>query len=125
MKLLIDSNALIWMAANPRELAPAARRTLQDPDNDRFVSIVSIWELTIKISIGELRLPGKPTAAVEGMAATLLPISLAHIDRVERLPFHHRDPFDRMLVAQAIEDGLTIVTRDHRLQAYGVPLLRA
>ncbi|MGE0574152.1 type II toxin-antitoxin system VapC family toxin [Reyranella sp.] len=125
MKLLIDSNALVWMAANPKELAAAARRVLLDPDNERFVSTASIWELTIKMSIGKLRLPDRPAAAVEGMAATLLPISLAHIDRLERLPFHHRDPFDRMLVAQAMEDGLTIVTRDRRLKPYGVPLLAA
>lgn len=113
------------MAGQPAILSPEARRTLQDPDNDRFVSIASIWEITIKISRGKLVLPGKLEAAVDGMAAALLTITLAHVDRVGSLPFHHRDPFDRMIIAQAMEEGLTIVTRDRHFQAYGVPLLIA
>jgi PIN domain nuclease of toxin-antitoxin system len=125
LKLLIDSNALIWMAGQPAILSPEARRALQDPDNDRFVSIASIWEITIKVSRGKLVLPGKLEAAVDGMAAGLLSITLAHVDRVGSLPFHHRDPFDRMIIAQAMEEGLTIVTRDRHFQAYGVPLLMA
>lgn len=125
MRLLIDSNALIWMVGQPAVLSPQARRALQDPDNDRFVSLASIWEITIKLSRGKLVLPGKLEAAVDGMAAAVLSITLAHIDRVGSLPFHHRDPFDRMIIAQAMEEGLTIVTRDRHFQAYGVPLLIA
>ncbi len=125
MKLLIDSNALIWMASEPTVLSSEARRALQDPDNDRFVSIASIWEITIKMSRGKLVLPERLEAAVDGMAAALLSITLAHVDRVGSLPFHHRDPFDRMIIAQAIEEELTIVTRDRHFPAYGVPLLTA
>lgn len=125
MRLLIDSNALIWMVGQPAVLSPQARRALQDPDNDRFVSLASIWEITIKLSRGKLVLPGKLEAAVDGMAAAVLSITLAHIDRVGSLPFHHRDPFDRMIIAQAMEEGLTVVTRDRHFQAYGVPLLIA
>ncbi len=125
MRLLIDSNALIWMAGEPAALSLEARRALQDPDNDRFVSIASIWEITIKMSRGKLVLPGRLEAAVDGMAAALLSITLAHVDRVGSLPFHHRDPFDRMIIAQAMEEELTIVTRDRHFRTYGVPLLMA
>lgn len=113
------------MVARPDELSTATRRTLQDPANDRFVSIASIWEIAIKLSIGKLTLPGKLESAVEGMAAVPLSITLAHVNRVQHLPFHHRDPFDRILIAQAMEESLTIVTRDRSFQAYGVPLLTA
>jgi PIN domain nuclease of toxin-antitoxin system len=124
LRLLIDSNALIWATSRPAELSPAARRALQDP-NDRFVSIASMWEIAIKVSLGKLSLPGDLTAALDIIAAEALLIAPRHISRVQTLPFHHRDPFDRMLIAQAIEEGLTIVTRDRELEAYGVPILTA
>lgn len=125
MRLLIDSNALIWMVAEPAVLTIEARRALEDLGNDRFVSIASLWEIAVKMSRGKLALPGTLEAAVEGMAAAVLPITFAHVDRVGCLPFHHRDPFDRMLIAQAMVEGLTIVTRDRHFPAYGVPLLMA
>ncbi len=125
MRLLIDSNALIWMVAEPDVLTIEARRALEDLGNDRFVSIASLWEIAVKMSRGKLALPGTLEAAVEGMAATVLPITFAHVERVGIMPFHHRDPFDRMLIAQAMVEGLTIVTRDRHFPAYGVPLLMA
>ena len=124
MKLLIDSNALIWAVGRPIELSHAARQALQD-SNDRFVSIASMWEIAIKVSLGKLSLPDDLAAALNTIAAAALPITPAHINRLQRLPFHHRDPFDRMLVAQAMEEGLTVVTRDRRIGAYGVPVLAA
>ena len=124
MRLLIDSNALIWAVGRPTELSAAARQALQE-STDRFVSIASMWEIAIKMSLGKLSLPDNLTAALNTIAAVALPITPTHIDRVQRLPFHHRDPFDRMLVAQAMEEGLTIVTRDRRVGAYGVPVLTA
>ena len=124
MRLLVDSNALIWAVGRPTELSAAARQALQE-SNDRFVSIASMWEIAIKMSLGKLSLPDNLTAALNTIAAVALPITPTHIDRVQRLPFHHRDPFDRMLVAQAMEEGLTIVTRDRRVGAYGVPVLMA
>ena len=125
MRLLIDSNAFIWMVSQPGELSVASREILADPANDRFLSIVSMWELAIKLSLGKLALPGTLQAAVDGMGAEMLPITLAHIGCIQTLPFHHRDPFDRMMIAQAIEEGLTVVTRDRHFQAYGVPVLPA
>jgi PIN domain nuclease of toxin-antitoxin system len=107
------------------ELSTAARRALGDPANDRFISIASIWEIAIKMSIGKLVLTSDLTRAIDDIAAVPLPIAVAHISRVQSLPFHHRDPFDRMMIAQAIEEGLTIVTRDRSVKAYGVPVLTA
>jgi PIN domain nuclease of toxin-antitoxin system len=125
LKLLLDSNAFLWAYSRPAELSSVARRALSDPSNDRFVSVASLWEIAIKMSIGKLSFTRDLAAAIDDLAATPLAIGLAHIDRVQRLPFRHRDPFDRMLVAQAMEEGLTIVTRDRRVGAYGVPVLMA
>ncbi len=113
------------MVSQPRELSAESRDALVDPANARFLSIASIWEIAIKLSGGKLELPGTLTAAVDGMAAEMLQITMVHIGRVQTLPFHHRDPFDRMMIAQAIEEGLTIVTRDRHFRAYGVPVLTA
>lgn len=107
------------------ELSVAARQVIGDSANDRFVSMASIWEIAIKMSIGKLSLMDDVARAIGDLAAAPLPIALAHVVRVQSLPFHHRDPFDRMLIAQAMEEGLTIVTRDRALKAYGVPILTA
>jgi PIN domain nuclease of toxin-antitoxin system len=125
LKLLIDSNALIWAVSRPSELTAAARQALQDPDNDRFVSIAAMWEIAIKISVGKLSLPDSVPAALAVIAAEPLPIVAQHVVRAQDLPLHHRDPFDRMMIAQAIEDGLTILTRDRHFRAYGIPVLMA
>lgn len=125
MKFLLDSNAFIWTYARPTELSTIARRALGDPANDRFVSMASTWEIAVKMSIGKLAFTSDLASAIDDIAATPLPITLAHISRLQSLPFLHRDPFDRILVAQAMEEGLTIVTRDRALKAYGVPILTA
>lgn len=125
MKLLLDANAFIWAYARPTELSPAARRALNDVANDRLVSIASLWEIAIKMSIGKLAFSENLAQALDDIAATSLPITLIHVARVRNLPFHHRDPFDRMMIAQAMEEGMTIVTRDRRVAAYGVPVLMA
>jgi PIN domain nuclease of toxin-antitoxin system len=125
LRLLIDSNAFIWMVAQPAELSANAREALANPDNERVLSLIAIWEIAIKLSLRKLVLPGDLMTAVEGMAAVTLPVQLAHIARVQHLPFHHRDPFDRMMIAQALEENLTIVTRDRAFRAYGVPLIAA
>ena len=125
MKLLLDANAFIWAYARPTELSPAARRALNDVANDRLVSIASLWEIAIKMSIGKLAFSENLAQALDDIAATSLPITLIHVARVRSLPFHHRDPFDRMMIAQAMEEGMTIVTRDRHVVAYGVPVLMA
>jgi PIN domain nuclease of toxin-antitoxin system len=125
LRLLVDSNALIFAVAQPAELSIAAQDALQDSANDRFVSIAAMWEIAIKLSLGKLSLPGSIPAALDLIGASPLEITPTHVVRVQGLPLHHRDPFDRMLIAQAVEEGLTIVTRDRAFKAYGVPLLMA
>jgi len=125
LKLLIDSNAFIWAYSRPMELSSAARQALADADNDRFVSIAALWEIAIKVSTRKLVLKDDVRRAMDHLALELLPITLPHARRVEHLPWLHRDPFDRMMIAQAMEDGLTIVTRDRSFDAYGVSLLKA
>ena len=126
MRLLLDSNAFLWAYARPEELSTASRRAIADTANDRWVSIASLWEIAIKLSIGKLSLPNDSlAAAITHLAVTVMPISMVHVDRAQALPFHHRDPFDRMMIAQAMEDGLMVVTRDRHFQAYGVPVLAA
>lgn len=125
MKLLVDSNALIWILSKPAELSAAAAQALRDPANERYVSMASVWEMSIKLSTGKLHFPGTLEDAVNYMAVTMLPIAMPYIKRAQTLPFHHRDPFDRMMIAQAMEEGLTIVTRDRIFAAYGVPVLTA
>ena len=125
MRLLLDSNALIWGYERPSELSPAVRIAIEDTANERFISMASLWEIAIRASIGKLSLTGDLSRAVDHLALVPLPIRLEHVLRVQNLPLHHRDPFDRMMIAQAIEEGLTIVTRDRAFRAYGVQLLAA
>jgi len=124
VRLLLDSNALIWAIGRPAELSAATRRDIQGAE-ERYVSIASLWEIAIKISLGKLALPHEVTAALDVLAAQSLSITAEHVRRVQALPLHHRDPFDRMLIAQAIEEGLTVVTRDRHFKLYGVPVLAA
>ena len=129
MKLLLDTHVLLWAASEPEQLAPQARDALEDGTNDVLVSIVSAWEIAIKQSLGKLDLP-KPAEqwlpeVLRRTGFELAEVGLAAALRVRALPWHHRDPFDRLLVAQAAEDGYTVVTRDSALDAYGVPLLKA
>ena len=114
--LLLDTHvALWWLAAEP--LSPAAVDAITDPATDVHVSVASLWELAIKASLGRFRLEDEfvDVLAAEGLA--LLPVRPAHVYGIRDLPLHHRDPFDRMLVAQARAEGLTLVTRDAALGA--------
>ena len=125
MRFLLDTNAYIWAITRPSELSATAREAIEDPGNERFLSIASLWEMTIKVSVGKLGLPANYMDGVDHIGATLLPIGIPHLRQVQSLPLHHRDPFDRMMIAQAMEEDLTIVTRDRRVSAYGVPVLKA
>lgn len=125
MRLLLDTHAMIWMVGEPAMLARPALAALADPDNDRWVSIATIWEIATLSANGRLSFPPSYTEALQRTLTTLLPISLAHVERAASLPFHHRNPFDRLLIAQAMEESLTVVTRDRRFAAYGVAVLPA
>lgn len=125
MKLLVDSRTFLGILGRPEQLSNVAQQALAERDNERLVSVVSLLEICIKASTGKLIVPMELDVAVTLSAAAMLPISIAHIKRVQRLPFHHRDPFDRILIAQAFEEAMTIVTRDRVFQSYGVPILPA
>ncbi len=117
------------MLADPERLRESARQLLTSPDNEIFVSAASSWEVAIKYSIGRLSLPGEPTVLVPRWLAesrvSSLPIEHEHALEVSRLPHHHRDPFDRILVAQAQIERLPILTADRQLASYDVELLPA
>jgi len=129
MKRLVDTHVLIWIARDPDRIAKGTLKTMQDAANDLLVSVVSAWEIAVKQSLGKLDLPGPaeewlPELLARSGLQAVAP-GLAAALRVRTLPWHHRDPFDRLLVAHAIEDGYTLVSRDHVFAAYNVPLLLA
>ena len=124
MRVLIDTHVFLWWAEGDRRLPAKARTALADPDNECLFSLASVWELAIKSALGKIKL-ALPVRryVVENAAANgfrMLDIGLAHLGRVESLAKHHGDPFDRLLVAQALEESLPIVTADPIFRKYGV-----
>ena len=123
MRLLLDTHALVWWLANEPTFRPEARQALLDGRSFVAVSAASAWELSIKSAAGKLSAPDDLPAQLERHRFIPLPITIAHALAAGSLPPHHADPFDRMLVAQAQLEGLTVVTRDPRIAAYDVPTL--
>ncbi|MCK4659487.1 MAG: type II toxin-antitoxin system VapC family toxin [Phycisphaerae bacterium] len=124
MRLLLDTHTFLWFAAGSSRLSPIARRHIEDPSHELLLSIASLWEMAIKISLDRLDL-GEPMAEfVEKQVALnsieLLEISLRHVCITAELQFHHRDPFDRLLAAQCIVDDLDLVSADGVFEEYGV-----
>ena len=125
MILLLDAHALLWALADDPALRPEAREAVASPANEVLVSAAVVWELAIKQALGKLDAPDDLLSAIEATSFVGLPITLADAATAAGLPPHHRDPFDRMLVAQARRVGAVIVTRDAAFGAYGVDLLVA
>lgn len=123
MNLLLDSHALLWALHDPGKLRPEAVEEIQDAGRAVFFSAASAWELELKAAAGRLDLPEDWLAAAAQAGFLELPVTAAQAWASARLPWHHRDPFDRVLVAQAREHGLRIATRDPTIPAYGVPVL--
>ena len=123
MNLLIDTCTLLWWADGD-ELSPAVSQAIADPDNRVWVSAASIWEIGIKKSIGKLTVRGDLDALIDEDFEHLS-ITFAHARRAAQLPRHHRDPFDRMLIAQAETEDLTLTTRDRRIRSYDVTVLES
>jgi PIN domain nuclease of toxin-antitoxin system len=120
-RLLLDTNIVIWLLLGDRgRVTSRAVAAMEDEVNDVAVSAVTVWEIAIKRSRGRLDLPDAWAAALARLRFDPLPITAVHAAAVERLPWHHRDPFDRMLVAQATVEGLALVTADRRLHPYAV-----
>ena len=124
MNLLLDTHTVLWFGRASPQLSAEALRLIQDPENDLFLSIASPWEVGIKISTGKLVLGESVDAffdeQIRLLSLHLLPVSLAHVARISTLPFHHRDPFDRMLVAQSLIENMAIVSADAVLDTYSV-----
>lgn len=125
MRLLLDTHVLLWWLAEPERLSAQSKDVLADGDNVVFISAATIWEAAIKERLGKLDGARHLAEQVRGQNMTELPISFRHAAAAAALPPHHRDPFDRMLVAQAQCESLTFVTRDERAALYGVTLLPA
>ncbi len=117
----------IWLAGDPTRVSPSLMQVLAESDTSHYMSHASAWELAIKKSIGKLQIPADVQEYVQSRAEqfriSLLPIRLEHVCRVATLPMHHGDPFDRLIVAQAISEQLVLVTADSRLAAYNVEIL--
>ena len=119
MKLLLDTHLLLWWLDDSPSLPQPARVLIAQPENTIFVSAVTIWEIWLKVSLGKLRLPAGFEAQLAAEGFENLPVTAAHARHTERLPWLHRDPFDRMLVAQAAVSGLTLLSADKLLAPYG------
>jgi len=128
MNLLLDTHALIWWLEDSAKLGEHARAALRNPAANAFLSVVSVWEMSIKAAIGRLRLDANPEESIPELFAAgfqPLPIQFRHAFAVRHLPPHHSDPFDRMLIAQAQCEDLTIVTADSAFSAYSARTLDA
>ena len=123
MKLLLDTHAALWFLADDKRMSENATRHLTDDSNRILLSAAVVWEIAIKRSLGKLVVTEEYQSLLLGAGVQALPITLDHAAAVERLPAHHRDPFDRMLVAQALGEGAAIVSRDDVLRRYGVTLI--
>jgi len=125
LRLLLDTHVVLWALSEPERLSGRARRAIEAAENDVLVSVVSPWELAIKGPREGLRPPDDLELQLGRQRFGLLPVLPRHTEPIESMPLRHRDPFDRMLVAQAVTDGLTIVTADRKLTSYQVSLLPA
>jgi PIN domain nuclease of toxin-antitoxin system len=125
MNLLLDTHALLWWMSSDPELSEEARAAVADDANIVFVSAATAWEMTIKKALGKLKTPDNLEAEMERNNFLPLPITIRHALAVGKLPKIHRDPFDRMLIAQAKVEGLTLVTRDENIRKYKIRLIVA
>ncbi len=121
-RLLVDTHALLWWLTDDPALSPTAREALADPANGPLVSAASVWEIAIKRSLGKLTAPEDLPERISAEGFSWLAISPAHAWQVRDLPNHHRDPFDRMLIAQALTEHVPVITTDSRFTQYGVEI---
>lgn len=126
MRLLLDTHAFLWFVTGSERLSPRARRALAVEDSEPLLSAASVWEMAIKARLGRLTLPGTVEEYVAEKVASglaVLPIEWPHAAAVERLPLYHRDPFDRLIIAQALAENLPVVSADPAFRRYGVKVV--
>jgi len=124
MKILVDTHALLWLITGNERLSKTAKKIFLDPENYLFISAASLWEICIKVSLGKLSLKSGWLKIIQdemkANAIQWLPVEMLHCAQLAKLPFHHRDPFDRMLIAQAMVEELQLLSRDRRLSDYEI-----
>ena len=125
MNLLIDTHVLLWWLDDHPILSKKAKAAIADGQNLVFISAVVIWEIRIKQALGKLEIPRNFREVIDAQPFEMLDITVEHAHTVGDLPAHHRDPFDRMLIAQTKAEHLTLVTRDIRLKKYKIPIIEA
>jgi PIN domain nuclease of toxin-antitoxin system len=126
MKLLLDTHALIWFAHDDANLPTATKQLIEDTQNTRFVSMVTFWEMAIKITLGKLKLTMSLQefhTLITNNGIEVMPILFAHVDYLPKLPLHHQDPFDRLIIAQAMIEQCHIVSRDAYFPLYTSQIL--
>ena len=124
-RLLLDTHILLWWLSDDPRLGQTTRRAISEPRNQVFISAASAWEISIKKSLGKLIAPDNMDAIIDDEGFDQLTITVFHAEQAGRLPGHHKDPFDRMLIAQAQAEGLDIVTSDKKIAKYGIRILNA
>jgi len=124
LKVLVDTHALLWWMGGDARLSGQAREIVEDGANQRLVSIVSLWEIAIKISLGRLPTYGLTVSRIaeqlHEQSFAMIPVRLGDLTRIEKLPWIHRDPFDRLLIAQALEENVPLLTSDDAIRQYAV-----
>ena len=123
MRVILDTHTFLWFIEGNPKLSGTARNIIETTENDRLLSIASLWEITIKVSLGKLKVPLPFTKLigehVHGNAISLLHIAPEHLDILRALPFHHRDPFDRLLIAQSLSENIPLISYDETFDVYG------
>ena len=121
MRFLIDTHVFLWFVENAKELSSMAKNLIEDENNEIFISIANLWEISIKHALGKLAIKGKYETVIDDLADNaieILPINFAHTIEQNRLPFHHRDPFDRIIISQAITERMNFVSGDYVFDKY-------
>lgn len=115
MQYLIDTHVFLWFVSNAKELSANAKTLIEDGNNEIFISIASLWEISIKTALGKLTINGKYESVIDDVtdnSIQILPINFAHTVEQNRLPFHHRDPFDRIIISQGIVERMNLISAD-------------
>jgi PIN domain nuclease of toxin-antitoxin system len=123
MKLLLDTHILLWWLTQDQKLSQTETAIITDSDNLIFVSAATAWEIVVKKMIGKLEAPDDLPAALAANNFLELPITIEHSQKLYQLPLHHHDPFDRIMVAQAISENLTLMTRDAKIALYDIKII--
>jgi len=121
MQYLIDTHVFLWFVSQAKELSPTAKTLIEDGQNEIFIRIASLWEISIKTALGKLIIYGNYETVIDDVndnSIQILPINFAHTVEQNRLPFHHRDPFDRIIVSQAIVENIDFISRDVIFDGY-------